>query len=1010
MATKAPSGLAIKRSGSKFTVTWKIADKEYDDGQQFKHRTRYATVNGIKLEQHASAEQSETVTKKQTTKSVTINFNNYYPHTKKNLTAVQFAVRGNRKSTIVKGSGKLRSEEIPGWSTWADKDFLIYEPNKPTLSASLDSQLWNKTTFSWAYSDDTSSHRPFDSIEWQSMLVKDCKETNGKYLNWSSGRTDYRHGTTGASGSIPITEDTTLISGKSYTRWVRARARGAGGASDWVYAKHVYAQPYQAFISKAIAKPVTAGTSFEVVWESTSNASRPIDFSTVQYVIETPLAGLQCPTGLSWTDALVVSDKTGKANFVANVSLNPDECLWVRVNNQHDEQLITEGTPKLAMTGSLSAPSNLSVDIGNTYQATVTATNESAVPDSFLAITYKEEGKTPFIIGIIPHGSTSATVQAPDTTGRTVDFGVFAVQGTYTQKTRADGVTQYVITKNMTSATVWDGGTIPSAPTLTGSLLTSGAVRLTWDWTWSEATGAEISWADHDDAWESTDEPQTYEVASINTANWNVANLEEGRVWYFRIRLYKETDGETTYGRYSDIISVNLSSAPLVPSLTLSQPVITEAGQVTASWAYVSTDGTNQGYAEICEFTTTYSEPIATVETAQHITLYAEDYDWASGNIYNLCVRVTSASGQQSEWSDPVPITIAEPLTIGMTSSLTTGTLDEETVTILESLPLTVTVTGAGEGTTTVAIERLEGYFMDKPDESTFEGFKGETVALITQTGEDTITIDRSTLYGSLDDGAWYTLIGTIEDGFGQTAKTEVNFLVKWSHQAEIPEGTVTLDGDIAKIVVASPSGAETGDTADIYRLSTDKPELIYQGAEYGTTYVDPYPTIGGNGGYRIVMITKDGDYITDENQPAWTDYYTEWSTPYSIIDFDGDKVYVLLNQNLSSTWTKDFKETQYLGGAVQGDWNRAVSRAGSVNTYAIKVDDAETIRKMRRLAVWTGICHVRTVDGSSYAADVQVTEDYSYDNFAAAFNLKITRVDPEGLEGLPLTEWEVEE
>jgi hypothetical protein len=74
----------------------------------------------------------------------------------------------------------------------------------------------------------------------------------------------------------------------------------------------------------------------------------------------------------------------------------------------------------------------------------------------------------------------------------------------------------------------------------------------------------------------------------------------------------------------------------------------------------------------------------------------------------------------------------------------------------------------------------------------------------------------------------------------------------------------------------------------------------------------------------------------------------------------------------------------------------------------AIVADDAETIEAMRRLATHAGICHVRTRDGSSYAADVQVSESYavSNGNKLASFTLSITRVDPEGYDGMTLAEW----
>lgn len=205
------------------------------------------------------------------------------------------------------------------------------------------------------------------------------------------------------------------------------------------------------------------------------------------------------------------------------------------------------------------------------------------------------------------------------------------------------------------------------------------------------------------------------------------------------------------------------------------------------------------------------------------------------------------------------------------------------------------------------------------------------------------------------------------------------------------------------------------GDYVDIYRLSIDKPELIIQNGAFGTTYVDPYPTLGDMGGHRIVYKTDNDDYNDEYNQLAWTDYDEEEGNIIdlfaTIIDFGDDKVILPYDLSLSYKWSKDFIETQYLGGAVQGDWNPAVSRSGSVKTRVSVQDNPEVLEQMRRLATYAGICHIRTPDGSSFAANIDVSEDREERkiNMLASFTLDITRVDPEGFDGMTLAEWETQ-
>jgi hypothetical protein len=78
------------------------------------------------------------------------------------------------------------------------------------------------------------------------------------------------------------------------------------------------------------------------------------------------------------------------------------------------------------------------------------------------------------------------------------------------------------------------------------------------------------------------------------------------------------------------------------------------------------------------------------------------------------------------------------------------------------------------------------------------------------------------------------------------------------------------------------------------------------------------------------------------------------------------------------------------------------------MSSRVVTIKDQDTIMAMRRLADYDGICHVRTRDGSSFAANVNVTEnfDMGQEIIAREFKVSITRVDPEGFDGQTLAEW----
>lgn len=1005
--TIAPSGLAVSRSGGVFTAKWKIGDSNYAGGQACQYRYNAGSWAG------------RTVSTTATSNAITLSTSNFYPASgKSKLTSLSYRVKG-------RATNKTDSD----WTTYA---FKLAAPNKPKVTATVGT--WPKMTFAWTVATSNTDNKWFTDVQYRSILVKDSTITDGSKLDWTTSEATMVYNTSSsASGSINVTEDSDqLADGHSYTRWFKVRARGPAGASAWTYAKHVYALPLQATVTnyEITSNNSANGYTCQVWFNCPKDAARPIGEIKVQYTKTTPAAGMTCPSGASWSDGATVipKDTTSGAVFSIDSLLSTDQCLFVRVNTVYDTRT-TYGNPVLVDVGKLATPTNLSVNtVDSTHTATVTATNASSVADSFVVVRYYDaENPDGFDIGILSSGSATVTCPAWDSTSN-IQFGVYAAVGSYTATTRADGVSSYAVKADMVSDVAKSGGTVPAAPSSVTASATaiSGTIRVTWNWSWADADAAEISWADHEDAWESTDGPNTYTVTKAYASAWNISGLETGITWYIRVRLLSGTGEAVTYGGYSQTVALDLSSAPVVPVLSLSESVITADGSVTATWAYSSTDGTAQAFAEVAErivsgTSVTYTT-LAKVETAQHVTISAEEAGWTTGTTHDIAVRVVSSSGKMSNgWSATVPVLVAAPLTCTISStslediSITypeEGSTVSVTVKSLTELPLTATVTGSGgEGTTTLVIERAAAYHVARPDESDFNGYEGETIAIYTQTGESQISIGMDDLIGSLDDGASYRLVATVQDEYGQSASASIDFEVHWATQAKVPSATVVIDQTnmVAKLTPVAPTGAALTDVCDIYRLSVDKPQLIYKGAAFGTTYVDPYPTIGSYGGHRFVLRTAEGDYITADNKFAWYDVASNLTADYNLIEFGTGRVELRYNIDLSADWQKDFKQTVYLGGSVQGDWNKGVTRSGNVAAAVVASNDPALIESMRRLATYPGLCHVRTKDGSSFAADVQVSETLAQGTAhkIAQFTLKITRVDQQTLEGIPLSEWD---
>lgn len=1213
--TNEPKKLKIERDGDKFKCTWKNGE-EYDQGVQFYYSWAVSTnanptmAAGGKLWKYGNIHKSSIVnlSKNATAKTIKgIDFDDYYPKTKKYLRGVLFNVRGDRKKYT-----KKNKTIDPGWSEWEYSDvFDIDKPNVPKVGTPA---IYDEHACSFPYSlPKEGQHTPYVDLEWQACLTKKGESPDWDHPDKTGKRTK------SASTAINIQEDKYKgvdinwnEPNYSYTRHVRIRARGPSGYSSWSKPKtHVYTMSKPATnVSATLTKNTgQAGYLCQVKWKSDANKVYPNDGNRLYYTFITPDEHGYCPNNDSWTEVVAMRDTKDWDMYSFYLENKPveDEAMYVKIDTIHDDHT-TPGYP-IYVKGSaqpLNYPTFQSISPNvDTHTVEISGIeNLSAVPDSYVGVYYRdgsetgdgklvgvtdgtsittvvpEWGASGFAIGLqaiagaVAEPSSQSTVYATMSIGETLPNGTvdkeytitgvpisgttisvyytvadvdLGMRGSFTDlftygipkihnfdyltadydgdKTFVCGNTSgaeiYIdsigysrevtiddripliynlkrdsqwnkaFEKEMKSKISWNEGDIPLPPTnVTASQDGSNSIFVNWNWNWKDANIAEISWATHEDAWESTDEPQTYSVSNVHASRWKISNLEAGE-WYVRMRLLKSTDTVTVYGTYANAapFPIKVSSAPTTPTLTLLPDTITLEDSTTATWAYEAADGSKQAEAELFEVTDdgnggysyTSLNPPAKATSAQFITIYPEAQGWQEGETHDLAVRVMSSVNEYSEgYSESKSVAIVKKPTADITSislvsrSIETDSTDEESEVrndILASLPLKVTVVGAGDGGTTyVSILRDGPYHGERPDGSDRDGFDNEVIASASHTGEGEFVFDTEDREGYFDDGGSYKIIATVKDSYGQTATVdpEPTFLVKWDHQAVKPDADidVDLDKDVVFItpklpedlpngwsfddgyrltedtevesgtsyyikniddtytIVDDPTGDPSaqgwyvkvgpGDTCDIYRLSADGPELLINGGKFGTKYVDPYPTYGRFGGHRVVYITNDGDYtagseeaITDFGEDE-DDFIDKFQT---VIDFADDQIILPYDITVSHKWSKDVTITKYLDGSIQADWNPAVEHSTSVNTTVIIEENPENIEALRRLATYPGHCHIRTPEGSSFTADIQVNEDHEekWVNRLAKFSLSITRVDNPSPDGIEYDDWYVE-
>ena len=182
----APSGLSISRDNLKFTISWKIQAKNYEDGQWLWYRLHTKNAGASKWDW--TKWKKINVGKSATKKTVALNAKNYYPVSSKLLNAIEFKVKGKTKSDKKHTYTAARST----------KTFAIHAPNAPSVSYSLDDADANKGTFTWSTSYEANDTRHFARTQVQTALMINYKGTiaNARYSNSSH---------TGASGTWAIT-------------------------------------------------------------------------------------------------------------------------------------------------------------------------------------------------------------------------------------------------------------------------------------------------------------------------------------------------------------------------------------------------------------------------------------------------------------------------------------------------------------------------------------------------------------------------------------------------------------------------------------------------------------------------------------------------------------------------------------------------------------------------------------------------------------------------------------
>jgi len=518
------------------------------------------------------------------------------------------------------------------------------------------------------------------------------------------------------------------------------------------------------------------------------------------------------------------------------------------------------------------------------------------------------------------------------------------------------------------------------------------SVDLVIGWTESEGHDAtEVTWSDREDAWESTDQPDSFSAdwadAESQSSAWratqavHVEGLEQGVTYWLRAR---RTRSDGSRSAWTDAVSAIPEAAPT--AVTLSAPAFVRRGsELALAWAFGG-GSAQRGWRVMCGATVVASgtdAACACVVGAERLAELVGD-----GDSVTLSVEVSTGGAYVA--SDPVTVGVADAPTLSVAAATVTAQPMRLSLACSATADVAIVVTALGARGSHPGGERTQAagdtVWGDALAPAWAASGSSQAATVVAPTGLD------------LWDGASYLVEAVATDrrtGLRSDA-AHATVSVDWAHKAPTPSASIAVtpfdatDADGfrtlgATIALTAPTGAAAGDRYDVWRVTADGAERIADGVGTASTVTDRFAPFG-EAAYRVCSRTADGDL-------DWLDYGYELPCGDLRVDWAGGYAHMPYDLVAADEWEKDFEAVRDMAGGTEGYWGPSTSRRASLSADIVVGDDEPLARALAELAQHAGPAFVRTPYGAAYQADVQVSLDRRATSGAVAVSLDATQV-----------------
>lgn len=535
----------------------------------------------------------------------------------------------------------------------------------------------------------------------------------------------------------------------------------------------------------------------------------------------------------------------------------------------------------------------------------------------------------------------------------------------------------------------------------------SESLKVVIGWNDDDSNGTEISWSEHGDAWQSTEQPSTYNVpdtwqdvdergqpdsqvqGKYHSASLVIRGLSEGVAYYVKARRYFNNNDQITYADSYATTSEStypITIATALKKVYLMAPQYVSRGEgARVSWTYDS-DSDQKSWVL---YRHVGNAKTVLVSGEDNLGSTALDKDLLS-EVDEITLSIAVSVGSEHVESDPVVINVVDkPVLAAVTDSKLKAqpmrfyaSCDTSTVDLITK----VYSKGVSSGTPYGEIVQTDGdvVWSEKISPTWIQNQDGLYYTLFT----------LPTGLSFLNGGVYVLEVTAVSTQTGLSSDiVETPFEVDWLHLAHLPGEDTYVMPDRSNMSVsiypAKPDNWQNGDVYDIYRVSNDSIDLIAEGQAYGTEAKDNWAPFGKRVAmyYRIANRTKDGDV-------QWEDYvYTLYGHQLRFDWGAGHHLDLPYNLELTSQYEKNYEMHMHLDGSTSGHWNPGFKRTDNFTTKLIRLEDNLIANQVRSLGEYSGPVFVRTPDAGAFQANVTVSGiENTYDNLLLGVKIKAER------------------